>query len=146
MVMFFIKNRKKKKKLQDPKPDIIRIHDPKRDIIRAHELFILNFGNYNYMERNGEYSEYIQYKIPKEVEQEWREVLKDQLMDILMRKEIAWAVGNLARLQIKESEILDCFQKLAKSQNADEIRDTVIKLESNIPPDIFYKIKRIMTQ
>ena len=109
----------------------------KKDMLRAKKLYYINYANFGNMKRNGEYDEYIKYRVPIRLEQEWSREIRDCLMKKIQSGEDVWLVYNLAQLNIEESEMISSFRHLAQSPNAQDILTVLIKCKLLFQPHIF---------
>ena len=90
--------------------------------------------------------EYIKYNVPKDIELEWSRECMSQLAEKVQTGEDVWEVGNLARINIDEQEILKCFYELAHVPHVNDIIYAVKKFKIEIPPQLYDKIIEILSQ
>ncbi|MCL2062204.1 MAG: hypothetical protein FWH03_06250 [Firmicutes bacterium] len=67
---------------------------------KAKEIFTLYYGDEYVMQRNGGYSEYIKFRIPKEIEQTWREEQKTRI-----KSELSCAIPSKFLSLVNEYEL-----------------------------------------
>ena len=120
-----------------------RVSNSLLNISEAKKLYFSNYANYWNMKRNGEYKEYIKYHVSETLEQEWSRIIRDTMLDKLQSGTDYWLVGNLANINMPESEILCSFQQLARSSNSQEILSAIEKAKPLISPGLFAKIIKI---
>jgi hypothetical protein len=107
------------------------------DLSRAKRIYFLNYANYMNMDRNGELDEYLKYKIPKTLEEEWNEIIIGDIFNKIITGEDVWFVSTLANIETDDQKIISCFQILAKSPHANEILYAIIKSEALFPSHLF---------
>ncbi len=120
--------------------------DTGTDLTRAKKLYFINAANFFNMERNGEYDEYIKYNVPKDIELKWSRECMNQMAEKVRTGEDIWDVGNLARINIDEKEILECFYEMAQVPHVNDIINAVKKSKIEIPPQLYDKIVDILSQ
>ena len=110
------------------------------DYSRAKELYFLNYACYWNMKRNGELNEYLRYQVPKALEYEWGEMIKEELLHKIYTGEDVWCVSNLANISLPEIEIVNSFRLLKSSPFIKDIRNAVEKSAVLISASLYDKI------
>lgn len=110
------------------------------DYKRAKELYFINFANHMTMKKNGEFKEYIRFRVPKEIEHEWSLEVKEKLMDEICSGSNFLQVAQLARVNLPESEILRAFELLSASSLKNKILTTIEQLKPLFDPNLYKKI------
>lgn len=113
------------------------------DYERAKELYFLNFANHMTMKKNGEFREYIKFRIPKETEREWSLEVKEKLMDEICSGSNLLQVAQLARVNLPESEILRAFELLSSSPLKDKILTSIEQLKPLFEPNLYKEIVKL---
>ncbi len=112
---------------------------------RAKELYFINFANHMTMKKNGEFNEYIKFRIPKETEHEWSLEVKDKLMDEICSGSNLLQVVQLARVNLPKSEILHAFELLSLSSLKDKILASIEQLKPLFEPSLYKEIVKLFS-
>ena len=113
------------------------------DYERAKELYYKNFANHMTMKKNGEFTEYCKFHVPKSIEREWSLEVKEKLLDEICSGSNILQVAQLARINLPESEIVDAFNVLSSSPPKDEILNTIELLKPLFEPNLYEQILQL---
>lgn len=106
----------------------------------AKEIYFDNFGNFMTMKRNGEYRNYVKYKISSEEEYHWSLEIKKLLIDDIVLNGDFLKIAPLSRINLPENEIIESFKTISFQCPNSKIRQTLELLQNLIPPNIYEKI------
>lgn len=110
---------------------------------RGKEILTLNYGSKYFMERNGEYSEYLSCKIPKDTELEWKEQIKQSLITKIINVEDLSLIWNLSCMDIPYAERLSAFEYVVANGNREAILNKMISLKKLFNKEFYNDAKRI---
>lgn len=110
------------------------------DFRRGKEILQLNFGSKYFMQKNGEYTEYLRCNIPKDIEIEWIEEIKQSLIVKIINEEDVGLIWNLSYIDIPYEEKLLVFKKVILEGNKKAIMDKMILLKELFDRDFYQEV------
>lgn len=115
----------------------------KNELELARKIYFDNFGNFGTMKKNGEYKEYLRYRISPKIEHEWSLEIRDQLIAEITSGNNLLMVVALSQVNLSDSLIISAFKLLAASSQRDNIFCEIKRLKPLFEFSMFEKISEI---
>lgn len=113
---------------------------------KAKEIFYNNFGSKYFMIRNWEIKDYIKCHVPLELEKEWEQDIKKDLMRKIISGENTSLIWQLSCMDISKEEKYEAYKQIAIEGNRVKILEKVEKLQNLFDSPVYEEIIKLLKQ
>lgn len=95
----------------------------------AKKIYFNNFASTYFMSRNGELKSYLKAKVPTELENSWKNEIKQKMVSDIKSSANLSLIWNISYMDISFEEMMKIYEDLSKSANKNTILDSLYKLK-----------------
>lgn len=96
----------------------------------AKKIYFFNFASTYFMSRNGELKTYLKAEVPAELENSWKNEIKQKMVSSIKSGENLSLIWNIAYMDISLEEMMETYKDLSRSTNKKAISEELYKLKA----------------
>ena len=93
----------------------------------AKKIYFMNWASTDFMSRNGELKTYLMAKVPTEIENSWKNEIKQKMVSSIKSGENLSLIWNISNMDISFEEMMEIYEDLSKGPNRKAILEALYK-------------------
>ena len=93
----------------------------------AKKIYFMNWASTDFMSRNGELKTYLMAKVPTEIENSWKNEIKQKMVSSIKSGENLSLIWHISNMDISFEEMMEIYEDLSKGPNRKAILEALYK-------------------